>query len=91
MLLHMTVWLLKWQPDQGLPASLSPSCMQTPPRWILYHELVLTSKEYARTVTEIKQQWLTEIAPHMYNQNDIQDETGKKVPKVQGRAAIADS
>ena len=75
----------------AVSSHLSASCMQTPPRWILYHELVLTSKEYARTVTEIKQQWLIEIAPHMYNQNDIQDETGKKVPKVQGRSAIADS
>ena len=62
--------------------------MQNPPRWIVYHELVLTSKEYARTVTEIRPDWLLEIAPHMYSSKDIAADLNKKVPKTQGRAAM---
>jgi pre-mRNA-splicing factor ATP-dependent RNA helicase DHX16 len=56
------------------------------PRWVVYHELVLTSKEYMRTCSEIKAEWLVEIAPHYYSKNDILDE-GKKMPKGKGRAA----
>ena len=33
---------------------------QPPPRFILYYELVLTSKEFARSVMEIKKEWLLE-------------------------------
>jgi hypothetical protein len=33
---------------------------QPPPRFILYYELVLTSKEFARQVMEIKKEWLLE-------------------------------
>ncbi len=40
-----------------------------------------------RTVSEIKPDWLVEIAPHYYSKKDIQDE-GKKMPKVKGRAAL---
>ena len=36
------------------------------PRWLVYHELVFTSKEYMRQVLEIKPEWLVEIAPHYY-------------------------
>lgn len=28
------------------------------PRWVVYHELVLTTKEYMRVVSEIKPEWL---------------------------------
>lgn len=55
--------------------------LQNPPRWIVYHELVLTSKEYARTVTEIRPDWLLEIAPHMYSSKDIAADLNKKMPK----------
>lgn len=34
------------------------------PEWVLYNEFVLTSKNYIRTVTEIKPEWLLELAPH---------------------------
>ncbi len=56
----------------------------------MYHELVLTSKEFMRTVSEITPAWLVEIAPHYYRRNDIQDD-GKKLPKGKGRAAITDA
>lgn len=71
-----------------LIASTLCALLQNPPRWIVYHELVLTSKEYARTVTEIRPDWLLEIAPHMYSSKDIAADLNKKMPKTQGRAAM---
>jgi pre-mRNA-splicing factor ATP-dependent RNA helicase DHX16 len=49
------------------------------PKWVVYHELVLTSKEYMRNVIEIKPEWLMEIAPHYYRLSDIEEEEKKKL------------
>ncbi|KAG7661552.1 PRP43 [[Candida] subhashii] len=35
--------------------------------WMIYNEFVLTSKNYIRTVTTIKPDWLVEYAPKYYN------------------------
>lgn len=35
--------------------------------WVIYNEFVLTSKNYIRTVTTIRPEWLVEIAPKYYN------------------------
>lgn len=43
------------------------------PRWVVYHEVVLTTKEYMRNVTELKPEWLVEIAPHYYQMKDVED------------------
>jgi pre-mRNA-splicing factor ATP-dependent RNA helicase DHX16 len=56
--------------------------MQLMPRWVVYHELVFTTKEYLRTVSEIKPEWLLEIAPHYYSKKEIENATLKKMPKV---------
>ena len=58
------------------------------PRWAVYHELVLTSKEFMRQVSEIKPEWLVEIAPHYYSKRDIRDDSSKKLPKGKGRAIM---
>jgi HrpA-like RNA helicase len=49
-------------------------------RWIVYHELVFTTKEYMRQVIEIESQWLLEVAPHYYKQNDL--ESSKRMPRT---------
>ena len=54
------------------------------PRWVIYHELVLTTKEYMRQVTEIKPNWLVEIAPHYYQLKDVEDPGLKKMPRGKG-------
>ncbi|ODM87754.1 Pre-mRNA-splicing factor ATP-dependent RNA helicase DHX15 [Orchesella cincta] len=42
---------------------LHPStCLDHKPEWVLYNEFVLTTKNYVRTVTDIKPQWLLQIA-----------------------------
>lgn len=56
------------------------------PRWVVYHELVLTTKEYMRNVVVIDGKWLLEVAPHYYRDNEVQDNTSKKMPKVKGKA-----
>ena len=33
------------------------------PKYLLYNELVMTAKEYMRTVMEVKPEWLVEVAP----------------------------
>ncbi|KAL5146517.1 Pre-mRNA-splicing factor ATP-dependent RNA helicase DEAH1 [Glycine soja] len=54
------------------------------PRWVVYHELVLTTKEYMRQVTELKPEWLVEIAPHYYQLKDVEDSYSKKMPRGAG-------
>ncbi|KAK4773357.1 hypothetical protein SAY87_028376 [Trapa incisa] len=61
-------------PSSGLAQAL--------PRWVVYHELVLTTKEYMRQVTELKPDWLVEIAPHYYQLKDVEDTTSRKMPKL---------
>lgn len=36
------------------------------PKYILYNEIVVTSKEYMRACTEIEEEWIKEQAPHFY-------------------------
>ncbi|WWD17844.1 hypothetical protein CI109_102288 [Kwoniella shandongensis] len=59
--------------------------MQPPPRFILYYELVLTSKEYMRQCMPIEGSWLAELAPHYFNKNEIEQLMGSasrvKMPK----------
>ena len=68
-------------PSSGLAEAL--------PRWVVYHELVLTTKEYMRVVSEIKPEWLVEIAPHYYSKKEIMEQAAKKLPKALGKKAEA--
>ncbi|KAE8124420.1 hypothetical protein FH972_019308 [Carpinus fangiana] len=51
----------------------SSGLSQVLPRWVVYHELVLTTKEYMRQATELKPEWLVEIAPHYYQLKDVEE------------------
>ena len=59
------------------------------PRWVVYFELVFTTKEYMRQVIEIEPKWLMEIAPHYYKKSEIEAEMAKQ-HKAVGKAAGAD-
>lgn len=49
-------------------AALHPStALKTKPDWVLYNEFVLTNKNFLRTVTSIRGEWLVEIAPHYFD------------------------
>jgi len=47
---------------------LHPStCLDHKPEWVVYNEFVLTTKNYIRTVTDVKPEWLLRIAPQYYD------------------------
>jgi len=48
--------------------ALHPSCtLDTQPEWVLYHEFVLTTRNFIRTCTTMRGEWLVETAPHYYD------------------------
>jgi len=40
------------------------------PEWVVYHELVLTTKEYIRDCCTIEPNWLVELAPNLFKRSD---------------------
>jgi pre-mRNA-splicing factor ATP-dependent RNA helicase DHX16 len=68
-----------------------------PPRLVVFHELVRTTRDYVRCVSEvggvgggdltaaqIEPEWLLEIAPHLYRPKDLEELKQKKLPKALG-------
>jgi len=48
--------------------ALHRSCGLDPqPDWVIFDELVLTSRNYIRTVSKVKPEWLLEIAPNYFD------------------------
>ncbi|CAK9202260.1 unnamed protein product [Sphagnum troendelagicum] len=47
---------------------LHPStCLDHKPEWVIYNEFVLTSRNFIRIVTDVRGEWLIDIAPHYYD------------------------
>lgn len=44
--------------------------VKPPPRLVMYHELVMTSKEYMRNCMKIEEKWIQELAQHYYHESD---------------------
>lgn len=40
--------------------------------WVIYNEFVLTTKNYIRTVTSVRPEWLIDLAPAYYDLNNFQ-------------------
>jgi HrpA-like RNA helicase len=54
--------------------SLHPSCgLETQPEWVLFNEFVLTTRHFIRTVTEIRPDWLLELAANYYDMTTFTD------------------
>jgi len=70
---------------------LHPStCLDHKPEWVLYNEFVLTTKNYVRTVTDVKPEWLVTTAPQYYDMNNFPQCEAKRqlenvIAKVNGR------
>ncbi|XP_064405869.1 pre-mRNA-splicing factor ATP-dependent RNA helicase DHX16-like [Halichondria panicea] len=60
------------------------SLFQELPKWVVYYELVFTTKEYTRQIIEIENQWLHEVAPHYYKAKELEDSSNRKMPKKVG-------
>lgn len=41
------------------------------PAWVLYCELQHTTKRFIKDITVIKDEWLTELAPHYYEKTTV--------------------
>ncbi|KAI8922414.1 pre-mRNA splicing factor [Powellomyces hirtus] len=72
--------------NQTVTIHPSSSLFQENPKWVLYFELVMTSKEYMRQVIEIQSEWLLEVASHYYKSKDLEDDSSRKMPKKHGKA-----
>jgi ATP-dependent RNA helicase DHX8/PRP22 len=56
----------------------SSSLGRQPPDWVVYHELVLTTREYMRNVMAIDPRWLPEVAPNFYREADANKLTRRR-------------
>ena len=63
------------------------SVIMNKPEWVLYNEYVVTSRNYIRTVTQIRPEWLFEIAPHYFNLDNLESEMTRalfqRIPRIQ--------
>lgn len=63
----------------------SSTLFEVNPKWIIFYELVLTSREYMRGNLPIQPEWLAEAAPHYHKKKDLEAlGTDRKMPKGQG-------
>ena len=60
---------------------------EAPPPWVVYFELAFTTKEFMRQVAPIQPSWLVEIAPHYYQESDVEDAKKKKPIVISDRVA----
>jgi pre-mRNA-splicing factor ATP-dependent RNA helicase DHX15/PRP43 len=59
--------------------SLHPSCgLKMQPEWVLFNEFVLTTRPFIRTVTEIRPEWLLELAADYYDMGLFTDGETKR-------------
>ncbi|CAK1367363.1 Pre-mRNA-splicing factor ATP-dependent RNA helicase-like protein cdc28 [Cercospora beticola] len=57
--------------------------MDVRPKWVIFYELVLTSKEFMRSVMPLQPEWLMEVAPHYYKNKEVEGlGVDRKMPKI---------
>ncbi|KAJ2697913.1 DEAH-box ATP-dependent RNA helicase prp22 [Coemansia sp. IMI 209128] len=57
---------------EGTPVYIHPSSalFNKNPEWVIYHEVIMTSKEYMHDVTVVEAKWLVEVAPTFFKVAD---------------------
>lgn len=55
--------------DHNIYIHPSSALYNKTPEYVIYHELVMTTREYMREVTPISPKWLIEVAPNYYQLN----------------------
>ncbi|KAK0740701.1 P-loop containing nucleoside triphosphate hydrolase protein [Schizothecium vesticola] len=65
----------------------------SPYDWVVYNEFVLTTKQYVRTITNIRPEWLLEIAPVYYDldtfeKGEVKSALTRVAEKIRRRQAI---
>jgi ATP-dependent RNA helicase DHX8/PRP22 len=58
---------------EGTPVYIHPSSalFNRAPEWCIYHELILTTREYCHNVLSIEPKWLVEVAPQFFKVADV--------------------
>ena len=56
--------------DQTVYIHPSSTLFNKNPEYVVYHELIMTSKEYMRQVVVIEQKWLVDVAPNFFQISD---------------------
>lgn len=49
------------------------------PDYVVYHELIMTSKEYMQCVTSVDPHWLAELGPMFFSVRDREKNFGHRV------------
>ncbi|KAJ4375206.1 putative pre-mRNA-splicing factor ATP-dependent RNA helicase dhx16 [Neocucurbitaria cava] len=76
--------------NNGMTVFIHPSSslMENRPKFVVYAELILTTKEYIRSVLAINPEWLVEVAPHMHTASAISRlGDDKKMPKERSKTS----
>ena len=73
---------------EGTSVYIHPSSalFKRPPEWFIYHELILTKREYCHNVLAVEPKWLVEVAPQFFKVADASKIRKKASGK--GRAAV---
>ncbi|XP_074281252.1 putative pre-mRNA-splicing factor ATP-dependent RNA helicase DEAH5 [Silene latifolia] len=56
--------------NQSVYIHPSSALFHRQPEWVIYHELVMTTREYMREVTVVDPKWLVELAPRCFKVAD---------------------
>mmetsp|Transcript_34106 Transcript_34106/g.109438 ORF Transcript_34106/g.109438 Transcript_34106/m.109438 type:complete len:937 (+) Transcript_34106:202-3012(+) len=53
---------------ESMPVQIHPSSslIHNKPEWLVYHELIMTTREYMHHVISVKPSWLLQLAPRFY-------------------------
>ena len=52
--------------------------LDSKPQWVMYNEFILTKKNYIRTVTEIKADWLLEMSEEYFDLDEFKNSEAKR-------------
>ena len=62
------------------------SVLDTKPAWVLFQDFVLTTRNYVRTVSVVRLEWLVELSPHYYDLENWPDgETKQELERAYRR------
>ena len=75
-----------WTVKDNQIVGLHPSTvLQSKPEWVTYFEFVLTAKNFIRTCTQVRGEWLLEVAPHYYVPSEFPPcEARRQLEKIMG-------
>ncbi|KAF7627114.1 hypothetical protein Mgra_00009624 [Meloidogyne graminicola] len=75
----------------GMPCFLHPTSslygMGYTPDYVVYHELIMTAKEYMQCVTAVEAQWLAELGPMFYSIKEASKTRSEKIRDTQRTTA----